>query len=403
VTPVHRRDVGVEVPHTGNSGHSDGAVDIADPGPVDVDVNKGSGEVTCVLGPGAFDIGDNVGVMGSGFLDGGDDGCMAVAVPGSDGSFDDGTPETFGGRRGPGDANDVLVGLGTSSWQSGVPRLGADTVDVGVGDPNGVVSTGAGTSLRTGESGMDSLSPGSLGADMSLRWREGTLTPLSFCSLMEPYDDVHGDADPGIVMESGLADNGDDIGQCGVDPGPGETFDYGWFNGVNGQCGDDPGPGVVEFKCLSIPPRHVDGQGDPGPDMAVDYGRSNDVMGNRDDNWARPDVESSGQTLETGVGVQPRNYICGPTGVGARPCSYTYGHTGDYGGGEGPRSYICGPTDGHEDGRLDEGRPNPKEEDAGHSRGDDLAIAGDPQSILRRKDRPRRTVKPPVRFRDYVL
>ena len=48
-------------------------------------------------------------------------------------------------------------------------------------------------------------------------------------------------------------------------------------------------------------------------------------------------------------------------------------------------------------------RQIPKEEDAGHSRDDDLAIAGDPQSILRRKDRPRRTVKPSVRFRDYVL
>ena len=154
---------------------------------------------------------------------------------------------------------------------------------------------------------------------------------------MEPYGDVHGDADPDVVMESGLADNGNDIGLCGVDPGPGETFDYGWFNDVNGQCGGDPGPGIVEFKGLGIPPRHVDGQGDPGPGVAVDYGRSNDVMGNRDDNWARPDVGSSGQTLETGVGVRPRNYICGPTGVGARPCSYTYGQ-----------------TDGDEDGRLDE-------------------------------------------------
>jgi len=45
-------DVGVEVLHTGNSRHSGGAVDFADPGPVEVDVNKGSGEVACVLGPG---------------------------------------------------------------------------------------------------------------------------------------------------------------------------------------------------------------------------------------------------------------------------------------------------------------------------------------------------------------
>jgi len=96
----------------------------------------------------------------------------------------------------------------TSSWQSGVPRLGTDTVDVGVGDPNGVVSTGTGTSLRTGESGTDSLSPGSLGADMSLRWREATLTPPSFCSLMEPYGDVHGDADPGVNFKVKLLDEG---------------------------------------------------------------------------------------------------------------------------------------------------------------------------------------------------
>jgi len=65
---------------------------------------------------------------------------------------------------------------------------------------------------------------------------------------MEPYGDVHGDADLGVVMESGLADNGDDIGLCGVDQGQGETIDYGWFNDVNGQCGNDPGPGVVESK-----------------------------------------------------------------------------------------------------------------------------------------------------------
>ena len=71
----------VDVPHTGNSGHSGGAVDVADPGPVDVGVNKGSGEVACVLGPGAVNIGDNVGVTGFGLLDGDDDRDMAVAVP----------------------------------------------------------------------------------------------------------------------------------------------------------------------------------------------------------------------------------------------------------------------------------------------------------------------------------
>jgi len=152
-----------------------------------------------------------------------------------------------------------------------------------------------------------------------------------------------------------------------------------------------------------MPPRHVDGQGDPGPGVAIDYGRSDDVMGNLDGNWARPDVGSSGQTLETGVGVRPRSHTCGPTGVGARPCSYTYGPTGYHGVGVRLRSYTCGLTGGDEDGRLDEGESNPKEEDAGHSRGVDLSIAGDPQSILRRKDRPRRTVKPSVRFRDYVL
>jgi len=196
--------------HTDNPWHSGGVIDIADSGTVDVDVNRGAGEIACVLGPGAVDIGA---ITSSGLLDGCEGG-MAVAVLGSGGSFVDGTPGLV-------ENNMDRVTL-TTSWAMvrrpgkaayrGRARARSTSVLLEIRRVR-MESFLRAPALVFGLVKVGWTPSPPVGVDMPLQWYEWALTPPSFCSLLEPSGDVHGAADPGMVKESGLAGNGDDGGQ----------------------------------------------------------------------------------------------------------------------------------------------------------------------------------------------
>ena len=124
-------------------------------------------------------------------------------------------------------------------------------------------------------------------------------------------------------------------------------------------------------------------------------------------------------------GDGPGRYTSG-LNDGDRPSSYTFGHMGrfedDINDGDGLRRYAFSPNNGGEKTAPRRATPRPKKSssDGGTATSfpeprradgkmelqdgrngdnpDNAAIAGDPTSILRRRDCPRRTIRRPVRF-----
>ena len=139
-----------------------------------------------------------------------------------------------------------------------------------------------------------------------------------------------------------------------------------------------------------------------------------------------------GQAIDV-IGEDPGAGNLGNKGVGDGSRSYTC----DSNGGDGLRSYICNPNDGARPGRYTSGRNDgtrPSGENSGRrdkrdvrqlllvnrlprsalwrdeqrSAGDggawdDSAIAGDPMSSTHRPNRPSRTTRLPVRFKDFRM
>ena len=300
-------------------------------------------------------------------------------------------------------------------------------------DDSPTTSTGTGAGLRTGERETDALSPGSLGTDALLRQREGDLTPPTFCSLEETCRDDHGGAAPDAVNESqsGLVD-------CvvAVNTGCGDA---------NGQCRDDPESVVSNddraHGIVMTTAEVVDG-GHPG-------------LANNDTHVKVPYLSSAGQSEPVG-GVQ-QNVIPGSSNTVVEGQSESAGGVqqhvnpgmvdgviADFGrrrrpidgfatmspgminDGAGPGRYTSGREDrarpgGSTLGRDDVGvrgrrrtTPSSSADRAAEPSGSviayeqfndnvDEAIAGDPHSVQRRRDHPRRAGRNPSWYKDFVM
>jgi len=160
-----------------------------------------------------------------------------------------------------------------------------------------------------------------------------------------------------------------------------------------------------------------------GPGNSVDDGQAMDVIG---------EDPCAGNLGDIGVGDGSRSYTCDPNG-GDGLRSYTCNPND----GDGSRRYICDPNDGARPGRYTSGRNNgtrPSGENYGrrdkrdgrllplvnrHPRSalwrdeqrstgdggafDGTAIAGDPLSSTRCPNRPSRTTRLPVRYKDFRM
>jgi len=134
----------------------------------------------------------------------------------------------------------------------------------------------------------------------------------------------------------------------------------------------------------------------------MDNGRLSDVAGSQQ---AAGETAPSGITgvsdwsrSHTGdptVGARPRRYTGGPT-MGARPSHYILGRDG------------LGRSRQRPPGMLASSSSGDAVSEAGHSsttgaRLNDPAIAGDPHSVQRPVDRPRRAIRLPTRFKDFAV
>jgi len=177
-------------------------------------------------------------------------------------------------------------------------------------------------------------------------------------------------------------------------------------------------------------------------DSGADVGWSDDVAGiGLVDSISSGNVVSVDQ-LEGGTGTgevwvhDDGMGTLGQQGYGKGSVSVGPGELGNLGVGDGSRSYTCDPDDGVRPGHYISGRGDnlrPSDEVSGRDderderwfprtvrrqadsesttgqadrlqdASDGAAIAGDPMSSTRLRDRPRRTVKLPVRFKDFDM
>ena len=235
-----------------------------------------------------------------------------------------------------------------------------------------------------------------------------------------------GDAGGAVAPTTGRTGTNGDSGDVASGRTPGMVDDDGLFDGLLAQGlgneGDDAGVGTMVLV---------------NSDNGADAGWSDDV--------ARIGLEESissgnvvgvgqlegsvsagpGKLGNLGVGDGPGRYTSGPND-GDRPSSYTFGHTGrfedDVNDGDGLRRYIFSPNNGVEETTLRRVAPRQKRSRSGSDtatsspeprrtddkteqrdgsageKTDDAAIAGDPTSTLRHRDRPHRTTRRPARY-----
>jgi len=156
--------------------------------------------------------------------------------------------------------------------------------------------------------------------------------------------------------------------------------------------------------------------GHQGPDGMADD------MGNGDDRGQVRDQLGSGNASgrsngHHGVGAWPRRHTCGPTvgdglrrytcspNDGARPRRYTFGQIDDGKKSSRRRRRVTYNLDGSGGDRDEPSRTESTDavqRDESREQSSEAMIAGDPLSARRPPNRPRRTVRKPERFKDFM-
>jgi len=233
---------------------------------------------------------------------------------------------------------------------------------------------------------------------------------------------IMGPVNMGTVADIGWPDTS--VGTFGV---VGQVCDVTGTLGKSGRDGGSAatGPGIVGRAPGANDPGIIGqafGVGDPGDDQVGDGSRRYTC----DPNSGAEGPGIFGQTSDIGdpgnggLGDESRRYMC------------------DSNRGDGLRSYTCNPNNGvrpgrYTSGRNDESRPSGEASDRDDGRGarqppqmvhrrralpsstyddkrlhagneeasDGAAIAGDPMSSTRFRDRPHRTIRLPARFKDF--
>ena len=303
--------------------------------------------------------------------------------------------------------------VSTGVINNGQDRPAGDDRDVmmnPVGDPEEELMTSTGADVNSGwrkEVGSPSLRSPRSGADVLFRQREGALATPSLCSLREPSR-----CDPVVVNEHIAAIDGDVTGDDAINGGQlGRAPDHGdgivtpgvsnVIDGMVTDCGHRQGhinetsPGVIDDGVgpgYCIPGRDNGQSGRVDGDETVNLGDG--VVDGQAPTGSRLPLESRRDTRTLNDGDWPRRYTFG-RGDGRR----------------GPGGIPLGRSDVNTRGRrraTSEYRAvEPSSSLTPDGQFSDIVdaagIAGDPESVQRRRSQPQRTGRIPDRYKDFVM